>query len=64
MLLGMLGGVMSLAFRVGNLSGQVIGFMQTAQRDRTDVLTELGKIDGRLERHIEQHDRASAQGRG
>jgi len=62
--LGMLGGVLSLTYRMGHLSGQIISFMTTSQRDRTEVLTELGKIDGRLERHIDQHDKASRQGRG
>ena len=62
MLLGMLGGVLSLTFRMGNLSGQIISFMATTSRDRAEILTELGKLDGRLERHVAQHDRANRQG--
>jgi len=61
--LGMLGGVLSLTYRMGHLSGQIISFMTTSQRDRTEVLTELGKMDARLERHIEQHDRGIREAR-
>lgn len=56
MMLGMLGGLLGLTFRMGHVSGQIVSFMQVAQRDRAEVLTELGKLDERLERHIEHHE--------
>jgi hypothetical protein len=55
MVLGMLGSLMALTYRMGNLSGRILSFMETAQRDRTEVLTQLGKLEAQQDRHIEQH---------
>jgi uncharacterized ion transporter superfamily protein YfcC len=55
MLLGMLGGVLSLTFRTGTLSGQILAFMRDAKDDRAEILVQLGKIEERLNAHIERH---------
>jgi hypothetical protein len=57
--LGMLGSLVALTYRMGTLSGRIMSFMETAQRDRTEVLTEMGKIGNQLERHIETHHRSA-----
>jgi hypothetical protein len=55
MVLGMLGGVLSLTYRMGTLSGQIVSFMTTAQRDRSEVLLQLGKLEQQLDKHIDSH---------
>jgi hypothetical protein len=59
MVMCMLFTLAGVIWRMGVLSGQIITFMTSAQSDRTEVLTELGKIDERLERHIEDHARGA-----
>jgi hypothetical protein len=55
LVLGMFGGLVAVIAKVGAMSGRVLSFMETAQRDRTDFLATLSKIDERLDRHIETH---------
>lgn len=55
MLLGTLGGLLALTFRIGALTGQLTSFMQTSERDRSEVLKDIGKMEERYERHIEFH---------
>lgn len=55
MVLGMLGSLVALVFRMGALSGQMVSFMTVAARDRTEVLTQLGKLEAQLDRHLEGH---------
>lgn len=55
--LGAIGAVLALAFRMGTLNGTVLSFMGRAATDRTEVLTELGKLDAKLDGHIEWHAR-------
>lgn len=54
-ILGAIGAVLQLAFRMGTLNGTVLAFMGRAATDRTEVLTELGKLDAKLDGHIEWH---------
>lgn len=58
-ILGAIGAVLALAFRTGTLNGTILSFMNRAATDRTEVLTEIGKLDGKLDRHIEQHVRGT-----
>lgn len=50
--------VITLVFRVGTLNGTVTAFMGMYERDRADMLKDIGRIEERHERHIEQHDRS------
>lgn len=58
-IIGAIGAVVMLAFRTGTLNGNIMSFMTRAATDRTEVLTEIGKLDGKLDRHIEQHVRGT-----
>lgn len=55
MLLGTLGGLLALTFKIGALTGQLTSFMQTSERDRTEITKDIGRIEERHERHIEIH---------
>lgn len=55
LMLGLIGGVLGLTFRIGVLSGKVDSFMQTSERDRSEILKDIGRIEERHERHLEQH---------
>lgn len=56
MLLGLLGGVLSLTYRIGHMSGKIDSFMANYERDRADLLKDIGRIEERHERHVEGHD--------
>lgn len=51
-------GVLSLTLRVGTLIGTVTAFMGTYERDRADMLKDIGRIEERHERHVEGHERS------
>lgn len=59
--LGMIGSIIALAYRIGVLSGTVLGFMRQSETHRTEVLKEIGKLDERLDRHIDQHHTVSGR---
>lgn len=50
--------VLGLVFRVGTLNGTITAFMGMYERDRADMLKDIGRIEERQERHIEGHERA------
>lgn len=45
--------MLRLTFMIGTLTGKVDSFMQTYERDRADILKDIGRIEERHERHIE-----------
>lgn len=53
--LGAIGSVLILAFRVGNLVGSVTAFMSASERDRATIRTDLQRQTDRLSLHIEHH---------
>jgi hypothetical protein len=55
--MALVGSVLALVFNVGSLKGQITTFMQVSERDRADILKDIGRIEERLERHTEGHDR-------
>ena len=55
MVLGMMGSILALIFRIGNLNGTVRTFMSIADRDRLDIVRDIARLEERHERHIEQH---------
>lgn len=55
MVVGLTGSVLALTFRIGSLSGKVDSFMVTSERDRTDITKDIGRLEERHDRHIEQH---------
>jgi len=57
MTLTMLGSLIALAFKIGSLSGQVMSFMATSERDRAEQLKDIGRIEERYEKHIEMSHR-------
>lgn len=50
--------VLGLVFRVGTLNGTITSFMGIYERDRADMLKDIGRMEERYERHIEGHDRS------
>jgi hypothetical protein len=54
--LALLGAMLALTFRIGALTGQLTSFMATYERDRSDILKDIGRIEERHERHVEHHD--------
>lgn len=50
-----LGGIGATIFKVGAVSGKLDSFMATSERDRTDILKDQGRMEERLNRHIEGH---------
>ena len=59
MALTMLGSLVALAFKIGSLSGQLTSFMTTSERDRAEQLKDIGRIEERYERHIENNHRGT-----
>lgn len=55
MALTMLGSLVALAFKIGSLSGQLTSFMNTSERDRAEQLKDIGRIEERYEKHIDNH---------
>lgn len=55
MLLSVIGALLALTFNIGSLKGQLTSFMGTAERDRAEVLKDIGRIEERQDRHIELH---------
>lgn len=51
--LGTIGAVLALAFRVGRLVGTVEAANRSAIDDRQRLWQELGRANGRIERHLE-----------
>ena len=56
-ILGLLGGILALTFRIGHMSGKIDSFMATYERDRSDMLKDIGRIEERHERHLDTHER-------
>lgn len=55
MLLGTIGGLLALTFNIGALKGQLTSFIQTSERDRSEQLKDIGKLEERWDRHLEVH---------
>lgn len=53
--LGAIGSVLLLAFRVGNLVGTFTAFMAASERDRATLRTDLQRTSDRIALHIEHH---------
>lgn len=51
--LGVIGSILALAFRVGRLVGTVENANKTSDGDRQRLWQELGRTNGRMERHLE-----------
>jgi len=56
--IALLGSILALVFQTGTLRGQITAFMTTAERDRADMLKDVGRLEERFERHVEFHDKA------
>lgn len=54
-ILGCIGSVLMLAYRVGRLTGGVEARMLTGEQDRTKLWEQFGAIMAKLDRHIEGH---------
>lgn len=53
--IGMIGGILGLTFRIGALSGKVDSFMTVSERDRSEIIKDIGRLEERHERHLEAH---------
>lgn len=54
LVVGLIGSILALTFRIGVLSGKVDSFMATTERDRAEMLKDIGRIDERFERHLDR----------
>lgn len=52
LVLGMIGSIIVLAFRLGVLSGRIESFMRTADRDRTETNQILVRIEGKVDGYL------------
>lgn len=52
-ILGCIGSVLLLAFRIGKLTGNVEARMSQGETDRVNIWTQLGALGAKLDRHIE-----------
>lgn len=53
--LALLVSVLALTFKIGTLTGTITAFMATYERDRADILKDIGKLEERQDVHIERH---------
>lgn len=58
-ILGSLGSVLLLAFRVGKLTGELTARMTVGENDRVRIWQQLGALAAKYERHIERHGRVT-----
>lgn len=59
MAVGMIASLVTLAFKIGSLSGQLTSFIATSERDRAEQLKDIGRIEERYDRHMEAHQRSA-----
>lgn len=59
MAVGMIASLVTLAFKIGSLSGQLTSFIATSERDRAEQLKDIGRIEERYDRHMEVHQRSA-----
>lgn len=59
MALGTIGSLVTLAYKMGSLSGKLTSFINTSERDRSDQLKDIGMLEERYNRHIESHHGSS-----
>lgn len=55
--LGCVGSVLLLAFRVGKLTGELTARMTLGENDRVRIWQSLGALVEKFDRHIEGHGR-------
>ena len=53
----LVGSIFALVFNIGALKGQMTAHMAITQRDRADMLKDMGRVEERLEKHVDGHDR-------
>ena len=53
--LGSIGSVLLLAFRVGTMSGKIDARLEISQDDRTNIWKALDVLSGRFNKHVEYH---------
>lgn len=56
--LGSIGSVLLLAFRVGNLTGKMDARMSSGEVDRTQIWKAISALTDRFNRHTETHLKA------
>lgn len=54
-ILGAIGSVLLLAFRVGTVSGTITSFMAASERDREGLRADLTRLTDRFSMHVEHH---------
>jgi hypothetical protein len=55
MVLGMLGALVALVFKLGTMNGKLTSFMEVSRERDTSILVAVGKVEAQLDRHIEWH---------
>lgn len=53
--IGAIGSVFLLAFRVGKLTGSVEARMSHGETDRVNIWRAIGALTAKMDRHIERH---------
>lgn len=59
MVLGMLGALVGLVFKLGTMNGVLVSFMAASKERDDSILHALGKVETKLDRHIEGHQRGT-----
>lgn len=55
MVLGMLGALVGLVFKLGTMNGVLVSFMAASKERDDTILVAVGKVEAQLDRHIEWH---------
>lgn len=55
MVLGMLGALVGLVFKLGTMNGVLVSFMAASKERDDSILTAVGKVEVKLDRHLESH---------
>lgn len=55
MVLGMLGTLVAMVFKLGTMNGVLVSFMAASKERDDSILMAVSKVEGQLDRHIEWH---------
>lgn len=55
MVLGMLGALVGLVFKLGTMNGVLVSFMAASKERDDSILIAVGKVEAQLDKHIERH---------
>lgn len=54
-IVGCIGSVLLLAYRIGRLTGTTEARIRSGETDRANIWRAIGALTGKMDRHIERH---------